>query len=117
MVQSKREPTSDQRLRVTPRAAWQAWRLYIEALIEGTCQPGGVAFVQTAGELLGWKVYEIDPLLCPYCRAEMRIVAFIVDLPSLRRLLRSLDLGPQLAQPLPRAPPTATELLYEAIDG
>jgi len=25
------------------------------------------------------RVYEIDPLICPACGAEMRIIAFIVD--------------------------------------
>jgi hypothetical protein len=34
------------------------------------------------------KVYEIDPLLCTFCGAAMRIVAFIVDRSSVRRLLQ-----------------------------
>ncbi len=34
--------------------AWRAWRLWLEASLEGVVEPGGVGFVQTAGELLGW---------------------------------------------------------------
>ena len=46
----------------------------------------------------------------------MKIVAFVVELGSLRRLLRSLAVGPQEAQPLSRAPPAERELLFEAVD-
>ncbi len=63
------------------------------------------------------KVYEIDPLLCPYCGAEMRIVAFVVEVCSLRRLLEGLGVGPQEAEPLSRAPPEEGELVYEAVEG
>ena len=63
------------------------------------------------------KVYEVDPLLCRYCGGEMRIVAFVVDVSSLRRLLEGLGLGPQEAEPLSRAPPAAGELVYEAVEG
>ncbi len=63
------------------------------------------------------KVYESDPLLCPYCGAEMRIVAFVVEASSLRRLLLGVGLGPQEAEPLPRAPPGEGELVYEAVEG
>ncbi len=31
------------------------------------------------GPRLRRKVYEIDPLLCPYCGAEMKVIAFIED--------------------------------------
>ena len=63
------------------------------------------------------KVYEVDPLLCPYCGAEMRIVAFVVEVSSLRRLLEGLGVGPQDAEPLSRAPPGAGERVYEALEG
>ncbi len=51
------------------------------------------------------KVYEIDPLLCPYCGATMRIVAFLIDFASLRRLLAHLGFAPQQPEPLAHAPP------------
>ena len=34
--------------------AWRAWRLYFDGALEASLTPGGVGFVQTAGELLGW---------------------------------------------------------------
>ncbi len=45
------------------------------------------------------------PLLCPYCGSEMRIVAFVVEVSSLRRLREGVGVGPQEAEPLSRAPP------------
>ena len=56
------------------------------------------------------KVYEIDPLLCPYCGATMRIVAFLIDFASLRRILGHLGFAPQQPEPLAHAPPDETEL-------
>ena len=51
------------------------------------------------------KVCEIDPLLCPYCGAALRIVAFILDLASLRRILGHLGFAPQPPEPLAHSPP------------
>ena len=54
----------------------------------------------------GWaelirRVYEVDPLRCPRCGAEMRIIAFILDPAVLRRILdHSAAEGSD-----PRAPP------------
>lgn len=48
---------------------------------------------------------QIDPLLCPYCGATMRIVAFLIDFASLRRLLAHLGFAPQQPEPLAHAPP------------
>ena len=63
------------------------------------------------------RVYEVDPLLCPYCGAEMRIVAFVVEVCSLGRLLEGVGLGAQEAEPLSRAPPGVGELVYESVEG
>jgi hypothetical protein len=63
------------------------------------------------------RVYEVDPLLCPYCGAEMKIVAFVVEVGSLRRLVEYLGVGPQEAEPLSRAPPGEGELVYEVVQG
>jgi hypothetical protein len=38
------------------------------------------------------KVWEADPLLCPICRREMRIVALIDDCEVIERILRHLGL-------------------------
>jgi len=37
----------------------------------------------------GWaemirKVYEVDPLLCPKCGGEMKVIAFITDYPVIQ---------------------------------
>ena len=52
------------------------------------------------------RVYEIDPLRCPGCHGEMRIVSFLTDPPVVRQILERLDL-PIRAPPLApaRGPP------------
>ena len=43
------------------------------------------------------KVFEADPLACPNCSAEMKVVAFILDPPVIRKILdhlRGLAHGP-----------------------
>ncbi len=49
--------------------------------------------------------YEVDPLLCPRCAGEMRIIAFIDQQEVIEKILR------HLVPWLPRAhdPPEATE--------
>jgi hypothetical protein len=37
------------------------------------------------------RIYEVEPLICPTCQAEMRIIAFIVDYAVVDRILRHLD--------------------------
>ncbi len=36
------------------------------------------------------KVYEIDPLICPECGSEMRVIAIIEDPDEIRHILRHL---------------------------
>ena len=36
------------------------------------------------------RVYEVDPLACPRCGAEMRVIAFIIDQEVVDRILRPL---------------------------
>ena len=36
------------------------------------------------------KVYEIDPLVCPRCGSEMRLIAVITDPAEVRKILRHL---------------------------
>lgn len=57
------------------------------------------------------KVYEIDPLLCPYCGARLQIIAFVIDWVSLRRLLAHLGFAYQQPEPLAHAPPHDAEPL------
>ena len=52
------------------------------------------------------KVWEADPLLCPNCSREMRIVALIDDRKVIARILRYLGLWSQGVRVLPaRVPP------------
>ena len=43
------------------------------------------------------RIYEVFPLLCPLCGAQMRIIAFVTDPPTIRDLL--LHLGEPTAPP------------------
>jgi hypothetical protein len=52
------------------------------------------------------KVYEADPLLCPRCSREMRILAFIEQPPVVFRILSHLGLlGQEAPLPVDRGPP------------
>ena len=48
------------------------------------------------------KIYEVDPLICPKCSGDMRILAFIEDQEVIRKILNHLGLWKRT----PRAPPT-----------
>ena len=58
------------------------------------------------------KVYEIDPLLCIFCGTTMRIVAFIIERSSLRRILQHLDADCQQPEPLAHSPPAEADLIF-----
>ena len=58
------------------------------------------------------KVWEADPLLCPRCSREMRIVALIDDRAVIERILRHLGLWEQGVVPA-RAPPEPSERVIE----
>jgi len=47
------------------------------------------------------KVYEIDPLRCPQCGAEMRIIAFLTDYTVVDRITNHLKLTFVAAKPPP----------------
>jgi len=56
------------------------------------------------------KVWEADPLMCPRCQKEMRIVSLIDDRSVIERILRHLGLwvqGVRVSSPA-RAPPTTS---------
>jgi hypothetical protein len=60
------------------------------------------------------KVWEADPLLCPKCQKEMRIVSLIDDRDVIERILRHLGLWEQGVRVLPaRAPPEVAEWVIE----
>ncbi len=47
------------------------------------------------------RIYEVFPLLCPHCRAPMRIIAFVTDTASVTHILQHLG---EPAQPPPVSP-------------
>ena len=57
------------------------------------------------------RVYEVDPLLCPFCGADMRVLTFITDFATARAIRRSLKLPAQEPEPLAHGPPHELELL------
>ena len=38
------------------------------------------------------KIYEVDPLICPKCKGQMRIIAFIDDYKIVRKILDYLGI-------------------------
>jgi hypothetical protein len=58
------------------------------------------------------KVYELDPLLCPFCGSQMKIVAFITEHATVCRILEHIHMPPQRPEPLAHSPPLQDELLY-----
>ena len=45
------------------------------------------------------RVYEIEPLLCPFCGGQMKILAFTTDFATARAIRRSLNLPTQKPEP------------------
>ncbi len=60
------------------------------------------------------RVYEVDPLLCPFCGAEMKILAFILDFAAAKGIRKSLKLPAQEPEPLAHAPPETLEFIAES---
>jgi hypothetical protein len=58
------------------------------------------------------RVYEIDPLLCPYCGGEMKIIAFITEHATVVHILRHISMPAQQPAQLAHSPPLQEELLY-----
>ncbi len=57
------------------------------------------------------KVFEIDPLLCGKCGAEMKIIAVLTDPKAVDRIIRHLEQNPTRQPKAPRAPPHPSKTL------
>ena len=53
------------------------------------------------------RVYEIDPLVCPECGGEMRVVAFITDPPVIKKILDHLQERARAGRAPPPSPSAA----------
>jgi hypothetical protein len=72
---------------------------------EGRC-PDTRALRRRWRELIK-RVYEVDPLVCPRCQAEMPVVAFIIDPAVVDKILRHLERKDTERE---RGPPGSVEL-------
>jgi len=50
------------------------------------------------------RVYEVDPLVCPRCAAEMRVVGFITQPALIKRILDHLRQREKVSRPPPHVP-------------
>jgi hypothetical protein len=62
-----------------------------------TAEPAPARAARYAWALLLARIYEVFPLVCPLCGAEMRIIAFITDASVIRDIL--VHLGEPIAPP------------------
>jgi hypothetical protein len=73
---------------------------------EGATAPQGA---DRAALRRGWaelirRVYEVDPLVCPRCGGEMRVVGFITQPALIKRILDHLRKCEKVSRPPPHAP-------------
>jgi hypothetical protein len=50
------------------------------------------------------RVYEVDPLVCPRCGAEMRVIGFITEPTLIKRILDHIQERDKVSRPPPRLP-------------
>jgi hypothetical protein len=62
-----------------------------------TAEPAHRRAARYAWALLLARIYEVFPLVCPLCGAEMRIIAFITDAAARRDIL--VHLGEPITPP------------------
>ena len=61
------------------------------------------------------QVYEVDPLQCPECGGEMKIISFIRDGRVIFRILDHLDMLKEPETEPTRGPPDESSITYEPI--
>jgi hypothetical protein len=58
------------------------------------------------------RVYEVDPLVCPRCGGEMRVVGFITQPAVIKRILDHLRTREKVSRPPPHAPQPVASPAY-----
>jgi hypothetical protein len=48
------------------------------------------------------KIYEVDPLTCPRCQGQMRVISFIEDPQVIKKILKHLGVWEVKPRPPPR---------------
>ena len=56
------------------------------------------------------RVYEVDPLVCPRCGAEMRVVGFITEPRVIKRILDHIRKRDRVSRPPPRPQPAVAHI-------
>ena len=96
-----------------------------EAILEAQIRPAGLEIIDVSEVQLRrvpsrkWrelikKIWEVDPLICPRCNGEMKLIALIDERSIIERILRHLGLWQEHEGA--RAPPpksVETALIYE----
>ena len=57
------------------------------------------------------KVWEVDPLLCPHCRALMKIITFIYERKVIKKILDPLGLYKEAKPKREKAPPSLSNII------
>jgi len=75
----------------------------MDDLVHSILQPDGSpkTFRKNWARLIQ-KIYEIDPLTCPKCSSEMRVIAVIDDKKIIKKILKHLDLWDVKSRPPPK---------------
>ena len=56
------------------------------------------------------RVYEVDPLVCPRCGAEMRIIGFITEPSLVKRIIDHIRKRDRVSRPPPRPQPAVANI-------
>jgi len=65
-----------------------------------------------AWAILMARIFEFLPLLCPRCSSPMKMVGFVVESESVRKVLVHLDLPTEAPMPYPPRAPPQTEMEF-----
>jgi len=80
-------------MRLAP-AGWKSEHLQVSKSLQPYVEESAYSVSDKEGRSTWAKliahVYEVDPLICPRCSAQMRILAVITDPEEVRKILRHL---------------------------
>jgi hypothetical protein len=71
----------------------------------GRAQPAGSGVTN-----LIRRVYEVDPLVCPRCGAEMSVVGFITETSVIKRILDHIRKRDRVSRPPPHLQPAVAHI-------